>query len=96
MPKPEKRNKSECRIRHNTQTGNNALGGGLGFGLIWDSGLFRVSNFGFRIYPGSDATLSRPGRVRTGSVPVRAVWSKTLRSFSLSKTICSRLSPVRS
>jgi hypothetical protein len=39
---------------------------------------------------------ANPARVRTGSVPAFVVWSNTLSSFSLSKIICSRLSPVRS
>src|SRR5262249_24047811 len=45
---------------------------------------------------GSDATLSRPRCVRTGSVPCATVWSKTLSNFSLSYIISSRLRPVRS
>src|SRR6266540_3694812 len=44
----------------------------------------------------SEATLSRPVCVRTGSVPALTVWSKTLSSFSLSNIISSRLKPVRS
>ena len=48
------------------------------------------------ILSGSEATPSRPLRVRTGSCPPFVVWSKTLRSFSLSNIISSRLRPVRS
>src|SRR4029079_6521279 len=45
---------------------------------------------------GSAATPSLLDVVRTGSVPAATVWSNTLRSFSLSNIISSRLRPVRS
>jgi hypothetical protein len=58
----------------------------VGFG--WGKrSLYGVVKYRFR---------ANPARVRTGSVPAFVVWSNTLSSFSLSKIICSRLSPVRS